>query len=550
MTSTEAGNRIKSNNNHSRNISWYRRNALDMARAIETYFEEKQIILPSNYVEYKVKKEALFQNYLDSNKLDNDLIDLEEYYQELIKLRYDLLKSRFALYAVFPGQANYHEINSPFYSTPSAPKSQILATQYSKHRFDPVWNYRKSQLIRNKYRAYLSESKIHTRLHPAHLMLTVPHRDGKFMGEEFYVKEITNCFNKLRKTPFWIKYVFAGEYGVEVKKSPNGHGLHIHIHSLVFQTKNISVNDLRDKIADAWNKITGSTRIHYETLYVYKKDASGNFITDSYTKFTYEMNEDGTFKNKPYERSRKVVNDQGELQTVTEIVQNKILIKKEIVIHKKKFYLDRKDGPTSSEEILNEYVSGILECIKYHFKNDTCVNEHGEYDIELMIQVLNNTKKVRLYSRFGAFYKLEALNFNNLSKETNEQTDDELEEEVMASTDNVLANLINPHTKQPADPKDYFIAFSKPHHIRHETKKGIVPCEPVLYNTNAFYECNPNLEFKVIVKKLMMNRVSEILTVAESQRYYVNTKPQPKAKESYPRIKFDNDRMEVNYAEN
>ena len=69
-------------------------------------------------------------------------------------------------------------------------------------------------------------------------------------------------------------------------------------------------------------------------------------------------------------------------------------------------------------EILGFYLQAILETIKYHFKFEAVKTDKNNYNVFLMNEILKNTKKKRLYSRFGNFYKVEELNFNKISKPT------------------------------------------------------------------------------------------------------------------------------------
>lgn len=449
---TQNNIRVKSNNKHSNKISWYRRNALEMVRHIDMYLQDHAgVKLPAYYKDYKDRKAYIMQH-----DAYGDALELE--YQQLIKFRYDLLQSGKAVYALFEQDG-------------APAKTQMLACWYSKNRLDPVWNYRKSQLIRKIYRTYLQESQIHLKYDPAHLVLTVPHADGKFMNSEFYVKEITKCFNTLRKTDVWKQYVNGGEYGIEVKKGKEGNGLHIHIHSLVFLNPNTSINEAREKIKMEWLLLTGATFVHLETLYFYKRNEQGAKVME-------------------WAVDKKTGKD----------------LNKQVP---KKFYINRHDAPTDPEEKLTEYLYGVMECIKYHFKNDTTQKIDGAYDIPLMIQVLNNTKGVRLYSRFGSLYKVPELNFN-FDKKTTALSEEEQEDEVMASTDSVLENLINPFTKEIAVAGAFKYVIAKPENLKHYSKNSETPFEPQIYTTEIFYETRSELDLKGIMKLMVLGKFNEL----------------------------------------
>lgn len=464
----QAVQRLKSNNKHSSKISWYRKNVIEMVAAIDERLKELDINIPRYWQEYKVRRAEImkFEDYGEA---------LVDEYEQLIKTRYDLLKSGKAVYAIFEGVG-------------LAPKTQIVACWYSKNRLDPVWNYRKSQLIRNIYRTYLKDSNIHNQFHPCHLVLTVPHKDGLFNGKRFYVQEIMKAYNLMRKTEAWKKFIYGGEYGVEVKKGKDGNGLHIHIHSLVFHHPKYSVNEVRAAISTEWKAITGATFTHYETLYFFKKNETGRYITE--------------------ERNGKEV--------------------------RKKHYIDRLDRPTDEAERLNEYLFGVMECIKYHFKNDSIQDKDGNYDVDLMADILNNTKGVRLYSRFGALYKVKELNFNNLEKPHEDQEDSEVEEEIMATTDNVAINMINPHTCKPAKAEDYRFVIGKPEWLKHHPKSSITPFEPEIYTPKMFYDVHPGFLIKEILVKLFKNRLEDILT-DESISRMIQSKRTPEATQGQQR---------------
>lgn len=275
---------------------------------------------------------------------------------------------------------------------------------YSRHRMDFVWNARKSQLIRNKYYNFFKEAKdehgrlLLTHYNPIHLVLTVPHKNGYYKGKSFYARELIADFNKLRKTATFKKYIYGGEYGVEVKKGDNG--LHIHIHSFLLQHPEYSRNEASNALVREWRVITGNdsgySGIHYETLYTWKKDSNG--------KPTMMLDKES---GKP------------------------VPIKD---------YL--RPGDT-----LERLIEGVMECIKYHYKPGALERIDGNYDIELIQEVLNNTKNLRMYSRFGAFYKIKELSFNNLDRK-DEPENEETEEDIMGSLDKIhlMVPDIDPET--------------------------------------------------------------------------------------------------------
>lgn len=451
---------VGQNNKHSSKISWYRRNAVEMINAIDDYLDRYDITLPRFYPEYKAKKETILK-YPDYGP------DIEQELGKLIKMRYDLCRSGKAVYALFQQQGK-------------PAKTQILACQYSKHRLDPVWNYRKSQLIRKIYRQYLQKSDIHNQYLAAHLTLTVPHPEGLYRGRLFYAREIIAAFNLLRKSPAWKKYVYAGEYGVEIKKGNGQNGLHIHIHSLVFQHPCYTINQAREAILTEWKAITGATFIHYQTLYFFKRKPNGQFEQELRCLWDEKT---GDYRN---------------------------------IWVKKKFYIDRPDRPADQTQRLQEYLHGVMECIKYHFKNDA-IKKAGSYDCDLIVDILNNAKGMRLYSRYGAFYREKELNFNRLQTEHTRQSEEEIQEEIMGSVEGV--QILNPYSGELAMPGEYKYVIGKPETLKHRPKNDPDPYAPALYSVRSFLEVREGFGLKEILKKLFRDRLEEILTWASFQKY-------------------------------
>jgi len=447
-------------------LSWKRKEAMQIKESIKDFVSDNfNIDLPLNYPIYK--------KHMQNNYNTENYTALREEYKEIISLYY---------------QFNYcgQSFASIFEDVKGRVETYTLAHTYSKHRFDPVWNMRKSNLIRNIYRKYLQETKIYNSFHPVHITLTLPHLGGKFQGKDFYANELITAFNLIRKKEFWKKSTFGGEYGVEVKESKNKeNGLHIHIHSLTF-LKVKDVNKFRKQLKEAWEKQTGGNQIWVETVYFHKKDDSGKYITeikDSAKLKTFE-DTDGTYMSEPEERT----------------------------VVRKKFYVDReakeiqkrKDlTPEEKEEtILNFYLKAILETIKYHFKfdaikNDDVVSEGKTYksegyNVDLINNILKNTKKKRLYSRFGKFYKVDALNFNNLGKK------EATEAEPMAEAAQIA---VNPFTLEEIPVEQTQIVMFYPERQKRQPKNSMFPFELINYKQTEFYTyLEPNQNIKKVLE--------------------------------------------------
>lgn len=393
--------KLTSNLRHQSKISTKRKQGIKMAYQIKAYLaEEYNIILP------KDKKQLDF--------MDINPVDLQDN-QELINFYYKLKGTNLSLFAVH----QHKGANFP----------QMLAHLYNKNRLDPTWNYRKSQIIRRIWTQFLGENPIHKEFTPVHLTLTVPHPNGKFQGERFYYKKLKELFWKFRKTDTWKECIWGGEYGVETTKGK--HGLHIHFHCLVFQYKTehqtikeayttksgkkaykktlfstqkpFNVHQARQKLKNKWKQIVDPlneydhVQLRYETLYVHRKDDQGNRIFENYHKFNPETQQWETAI-----RPRKYYIDEEHLYYYAEGPHGQ----------KMKFSTNIETNNTLAKGQKSHLLEGIMECIKYHFKNDALTLKKGQYDIELIKTILNQTKGDRLYDRIGNLYRESRLSYN------------------------------------------------------------------------------------------------------------------------------------------
>lgn len=448
---------INSNNRQQAKLSWKRREALQLANALRQDVEENYgMRLPYTWQEYNGQRQSIVET------AGYDLESWDGAQNEIIKLQYCLRNTNKAIYATFEDHGVL--------------KSQLVSAWYTKHRMDPVWLWRKSQLIRKAYRQYLTDARdpagnmIKEHYTPCHLVLTLPHDETGYQGQRFYLKELLQLFHEMRRQKGWKNSVYGGEYGAEITKGKNG--LHIHIHSLIFLNDSVSINNFRDWLQKSWARITdnpGRAFIHLEQLFIYKRDENGNFET----KTARKKNEKGE-----YEDLYKINFDENDLTTVLPLQV------------RKKTYI----GQDSSME---DYINGIMECIKYHFKPDSYKDDKGAYDIDLIRDILNNSKKVRFYSRFGAFYKVPELNFSYKGEDTaseevapiesEEEVIESEEEKLMGKSGTAIANLINPFTMQPAKEGDYNIAVATPENLRYSPKSDLKPYELAIYSKREFY---------------------------------------------------------------
>lgn len=471
--------RVLSNYKQQSRLSYKRREVLRLANAIDDEMRAADIRLPRTYVDYQDVKEKLLANA--GYDVDQDFMKRwDMHWDELIKLQYKLRHTNKAVYALFE---NKNQVVKPM----------LVSMWYTKHRMDEVWLMRKSQLIRSIYREYLTTAtvpggglliKTYT---PAHLVLTVPHNDQGFKGEKFYLKSLLALFHELRRCKEWKKCVYGGEYGAEIKKSNNGNGLHIHIHSLIFINHNSTLNAFRAWIKKRWKKITGSkddSWIWLEQLYTYKRDEQGKVIM--HQKRAYDE------AAKDYYDVWKVGYDEdGEVMPEPHLVRKKFRV--------------GVDSP------IEDYLQGVMECIKYHFKSDTYKTDDG-YDIDLIRDILNNSRNVRFYSRYGAFYKCKELNFTKHEDENKDEAIETDSDEVPnGSAIRGVNNLINPFTFEPASINDYDFAIAAPEELKYASGKDLVPYHLKQYGTKEFKRVVKGVDINEVIRSLVLGKLQPLM---------------------------------------
>lgn len=423
-TETAAG-RVKSASTFLHKLQAKHKLGLSMAYDLKDYLKEKGVKLAGNW---KATRETVFR----------DMNSPVQEYRELANLYFQLTRTGMGVGTLFEQGGSKHLFAAGVF--------------YSKHRFSPVWCYRKSRMIRGCYARWVDENLETLRtLTPIHLVLTVPHTSDGFRGQEFYARAIADLYRTMRREKFWKEHVKGGEYCLEVTRNENG--FHIHIHSLVFQSNDITVNAMREKVRQAWQRLVGGddfVMVHYETLY-YKDRENPRIVEHTTGESTYgiEINEYDIpiYSDDDDDYGGVQVmdyNDTGEVTKTTKYYD--------------KVYINK-------HSTADEWIFGILECVKYHFKEDTAVIERtvkgrAVFDIDLIKDILNNTKNMRMYDRFGFLRKEPLLNFSRLEKQKEEVVTEETgEDEGSASIANFEANLIDPFTLQPAEPGSYKVVY-------------------------------------------------------------------------------------------
>jgi hypothetical protein len=463
MTGTETDKRLQTNKKYQAQLGWKRAVSLKYREMIQQFIDNNfNYKLPDTRRAWK----ATINNPNIDNR-DETAFLIEENYGPIVKAYYSFADMGLTVAALFENNGKV--------------ETYAMGHLFSKHRMDPVWNWRKSQLIRNIYKKYLlNHPEIISDFHPVHVVLTLPHKDGLYKGKPFYAAELLSHFHELRRRPWWKKRVYAGEYGIETK--PGDEGLHIHIHSFVL-LKMKSVKAFQEDLKKDWEKISGGTITWAETLFVYKKDSDGKFIMHLKT------------------------------------------IKGEKKLVRKKFYVDSEAREINNrpdltpeqkkEAVIQVYLHGILECIKYHFKGDDIFN-----DIDLVNYILENTAGKRLYSRFGAFYKETELNFNKY-KDSDENIQAEATETAInpytgTETDSTAANLVtfypNMQRRQPktaAEP--YALINNKQREIYNEVPSGMT--------VKKFLSDYMTKKFSKKTKPAQLEPEPEFFTLADVDEY-------------------------------
>ncbi|GAB4450701.1 MAG: hypothetical protein Fur0028_06230 [Bacteroidales bacterium] len=509
---------IESNKRFEAQLSWGRKTALEMRQSIaEFIYDNFELHLPEWRNQYKkIIDEA---TYLSTQPIDigPDRAEIAEKWMYIHTEMYEIINLYYKLIEFNKSVA------AQFFNGKDMETFTLFHT-YSKHKLDPVWNKRKSQLIRKIYRNYIIENQL-WQYHPIHIVLTLPHKDGHFRGKKFYAKELRDYFTELRDSKWWKKNVYGGEYGIEIKRSQQS-GLHIHIHSFTLLYKNVSVNEFRAELRKRWTKLIkheGTAIVWAETLYYYKKDHLGRYVTRPLRNDEYKPDEietieapDGMFETYAL-KERKV--------------RIKTYIDKEIDIISK----NKKLTPEQrNAQITEAFLYGTLECIKYHFKQDALYLEEKNklYDIELMLIILKSTKHVRLYSRFGAFYKEEKLNFNNVFREPEpdqepepenidipENSDDDLpfeyiwkdqetaepehEENIMAKR----AEPVNPFTGEMVHINECRLVAFDPANRRYHGKHTLFPYKSYPAPEEIFTEIPAKIKLSELFKLLIFGKL-------------------------------------------
>lgn len=537
-TTTEipAANRVLWNNTYSAKISAKSRQAFNLRRAIANFFAQGAPDLDTG--------EWMQTDLRDLDKSQAKPLFEGTYYERLYNFYYRMGLNE-SIYAEFD-------------NTLGLKTTQILSTKYSMHNLCPVWSFRRSQIIRKRYRTYFSDNpQVLTDYHPCHLVLTLRHNNegfflnDKFIGKRFFARELIEQFKQFRDNnrKTWKHYVYGGCYNIEVKKSKNDNGIHVHMHCLILQNKSITVNEVREWIKSTWERQTGASKVHYETLYYYNHE---NKQTIDDTNSIYEQFDEET----------------GTYEYICDTLE---------VPAKEYFNASWTPDQTSR---------AILEALKYNFKPDALMHENGDFDIDFLAEVLNNSKGLRFHSKFNAFYTVKELNFSALGshedepelKDSNDiimseyvtRAADEYDldvEEISEETfiypgidymkatelgysasyetfinrlpevlefvkqkkarslldfidvDSQYNNMVNPFTLESAGYEDFKLMLGFPHTIRHRQRSHYGGNEPYHNPHNYYQVAQATTSVKELTKSLMMGHFNKILIYEDHDRF-------------------------------
>ncbi len=206
-----------------------------------------------------------------------------------------------------------------------------------------------------------------------HLTLTVPHTTKGFNGNKYYYKDFLERFKKLRRQKFFKENIYGGEFGIETTNS--GNGLNIHSHSLLVVKKfKQNRNFLHKEILTAWNKLTIDESRELQTF-------SENRIA-GILKGNKQLTRDDVLK----------LDSRGGT-----------------LIGLENIFTKDKNGKKVRQLDEESRIRAVMETVSYHFAPKMFELKDRTFDFDLIAKVLKNTRKIRLYDRFGVFRQSKIL---------------------------------------------------------------------------------------------------------------------------------------------
>lgn len=391
---------------------------------------------------------------------------------------------------------------------------QYIATIHSKNRFDHVTNRERSVRLRKNWRHYFTENmksgytgvqtnkkevrkaakdgvvmepeylekKFFKECDFMHLVLTVPHPNGIWKGQDFYAKDLISAFNAMRREKFFKDYVFGGEFSLEVTRKHDS-GFHIHIHAMLIVNRGLrNRNILNAEILKAWNKHTVDPDSPTKEFSVEQQKAMFNSLYEG-AKCTYYRKQGASYipkdENIPAELQQRFSRQAGEELAAMD-PQGATFTHLENLFITSPFKPKGEDGTNGKrwiwdeglklwkhyinqpvnlnslsqeeqEDHINDMMAGVMECLKYHFDLKSIKDENGEWDCALLDDLIPKIKGVRTYQAFGNLYGVKELAATvkpekDIPESATEQ--DELRDEE-------LGEVFNPNSFENADRSEY-----------------------------------------------------------------------------------------------
>lgn len=360
----------------------------------------------------------------------------------------------------------------------------FMGSMDSGNKLDFATNSRRSKALRRKYSNYLQKNeetgytgkrnkdkspvtlKFSEEFDFFHMVLTVPHSLTGYKGKAFYAKEIMERFNVLRKDKTFTENVYGGEYSCEIVKTGEN-GLHIHLHVLVLLRKfEQNRNYFGRWLFKKWNSVTEDKYNNKTELSQEEKKA----IQD-----TWKLTNGEIEKLKPNGALRMWF----ESLYITSEVKKGRGWRWDEGLGKYKKYCNSKE--------MDQMIYGIMECLKYHFEPFVLEDATGNFDIELILEILPNIYKQPLYRKFGKFHGVKELNVN--SQFDFESIKEELEE--------VGGDAVHPITGEELGRDEYQYIMADPQYVFHDkannnrlaiSKKRILEFEDEPFNLQSAFE--------------------------------------------------------------
>lgn len=353
-----------------------------------------------------------------------------------------------------------------------------------KHKCCHICNAERKRRLRRLYINYFKKHpELVTDYDFMHLTLTVPHsEENGWRGQKVYNKELLAAFNLMRKGSFWKRQVYAGHYAVEFTRGENG--LHIHLHSLVLVKKSIgNRNTLHGDILRAWNAVTAHPTAT-------RKEFDSKTVNALYGAL-------GVGKSRSEKQVQEIIDSLDPTGST--------------MVGLESVYTIGRDGKKSYCQSGNveSLMPGIVETLKYHFEPLAFKSEDGDFDAELIVDMLPILKGQRLYGKYGEFYRDPDLRLDAIEE-------DDTQEVLAMAGPEVLAP-----DGTPADDFEYSYQV-------HDLAKVSVQREPTGDISNIYPTCKP----KSILTGDFMNVLAQFGMRSKEVSITTNREGKLNAKES------------------